>query len=193
MARRIKALWVFWLLTGLGGCRPSDSTMPPLAVLEDTTALARQVDSARRIDQDGLNHIPLHTGPYRQLPPELTQLLNQDYAGWVLPALSAEDLKLSNREAQGPYFVSADFDRNGIKDFAVQFQVRDTTLVAAYLRQAQRQPFKFILARQALTVVAPQPGTSISLAGDSIVIAANQHTRVFAFKEGRFTVVDSKD
>jgi hypothetical protein len=135
----------------------------------------------------------LHTGPYQQIPPELTQLLNQDYAGWVLPALSAEALKQSVREAQGPYFVSADFDRNGIKDFAVLFQVHDTTLVAAYLRQAQQPAIKFILARQPLTVVSPQPSTSISLAGDSLAIATSQHTRVFAFTAGKFTLVDSRN
>jgi hypothetical protein len=192
MTGEIKVLWVCWLLSSLGSCRPSDGTMPPLAVLDDTTALAREVDSSRLIGQDGLNHVPLHTSPHQQLPPELTQLLHQDYPDWVLPALSAEDLKQTNRQAQGPYFVNADFDHNGIKDFAVQLQVRDTALVAAYLRQGQGQAIKIILDRQPLTVVASKPGTSISLAGDSIVISTSRRTRFFAFKEGRLRQVYSR-
>ena len=193
MTGSIKVIGVFCLLAGLGGCRPPDNTMPPQAVLEDTTALARRVDSTRLIDQDGLDHVPLHTGPYQKIPPELMQLLNRDYAGWVLPPLSAEALKQSARKTQGPYFVSTDFDRNGIKDYAVLLQVGDTTLVTAYLRETQGPPNKFILARQPLTVVFPQSSTSISLAGDSLAISTSQHTRVFAFTAGRFIPVDNSN
>jgi hypothetical protein len=210
MEGSVKLLWICWLAAGLGACRPADKAPPAAAELEDTLALASRVDSTHQIGQDGLDYLPLNTGTFQQLPPELTQILDQQYPGWLLPELVDEELKQVDREAQGPYFVRADFDRNGLQDYAVQFQIGDSTLVAAFLRQARQPPLKFILARQPLArikgekqsrlvvsqdsiVHAGDPEAKIRLSQPGIAIGRPQDTRVFVFEGGLFSVADKKE
>jgi hypothetical protein len=176
-------------------------------VLEDTVALASQVDSSHQIGQDGLDHLPLNTGTFQQLPPELTAILDREYPGWVLPEIPTEVLKQVDRQAQGPYYVGADFDRNGLQDYAVQFQIRDSSLVAAYLWQGRRQPpRKFILARQPLVqtnggkqdllvvsqdspaTAAATAGPAIRLTREDIAMSKKQDTQVFVFTADSFSV-----
>lgn len=207
MDRCVHIFWICWLLACLGACRPADKAPPPVAVLEDTAALAHQVDSTHQIGQDGLDYVPLNTGTYQQLPPELTAILDLEYPGWMLPEIPAEDLRQVDRQAQGPYYVSADFDRNGQQDFAVQFQIRDTTLVAAYLWQGRQPPRKFILARQPLArrpgekqnlLVVSQDthvaatGPAVRLTREGIAIGREPDTRIFLFKEDTFSVATPK-
>jgi hypothetical protein len=212
MINGVKLLWVCWLATELGACRPNGKALPAAAVLADTVALAGKVDSSHQVKQDGLDYAPLNTGTYRQLPPEVTEILNQQYPGWVLPELSEAELKQVTREAQGPYFVQADFDRNGLQDFAVKFQVRDSTLVTAYLRQPRQPPIKFVLLRQPLprgrgqkqspVVVSKDstPGagngteaTRIGYSQEGIAIGMPHNRRVFVFNKGLFSLAPAPD
>jgi hypothetical protein len=209
MKGSVMILWVCWLVGGLGACRPQEKARPVAAELADTVALAGQVDSAHQVSQDGLDYLPLQTGTYQQLPAAVTEILNQQYPGWALPELPADFLKQADRQAQGPYFVQADFDANGLEDFAVQFQFRDSTLVAAYLQQRRQPPLKFILARQPLvrvkgekksplvvsqdsTLPAGTPDSRISYSQQGIAIVMPQSSRVFVYKGKGFSPVAAK-
>lgn len=205
-----KCIWRCWLLAGLGACQPADKPPPAAVVPADTAALAGQVDSSHQVSQDGLDHVPLNTGTFQQLPPELTFLLDRHHPGWVLPEISVEALKQADRQAQGPYYVRADFDRNGLQDFAVQFQIRDSVLVAVYLWQRQQLPRKFILARQPLAQVKGEKQSRLVISQDSPATAGTaaapairltqkdlaagkkQQTRVFVFEQDTFSLAAPK-
>lgn len=134
MVEHAKRLFYLLLLVG-SACRPEPAGKVALNTPPDTTMLTQLTDSANFLGQDGLNYEPLNTGTFNQLPPEISNILNAKHPGWTLPYISEEQLAKTERNHTGPYYLQADFDQDNTQDFAVQYLLKDTIFVQAYLQK----------------------------------------------------------
>lgn len=201
------AVIVLMLLT-LNACSNPKSSNLSLPELNDTTALASKIDSVHTVSQDGLDYDPLNTGTYDQLPAPVTEWLNQHYAGWSLPAISAEYLRGAKNNAPGPYCIQTDFDQNQLVDYAVLYQHQDLVTATALLqntngfrayvlarsplvtRTGEKQSLTYLMQKKKGSEVFNKQKQKVILSQNAIGVGSYTNTRLYIFNGHSFTSFD---